>query len=138
MAICRDHHDLHLQLALFPLVFQESGLGGGLERLKAIQHLGQLEKELYGNSGLTTRRNNNHFPTSSLLTRFFCWRSDWPHFCLYLLQTALPSSGQHSMPQTVCQPPSAHLTEEGGEAYSRQCTQLAPGGDHRGPHMTGV
>lgn len=26
-------------------------------------------------------------------SRCFCWRDHWPHFCLYLLQTALPPFG---------------------------------------------
>ncbi|XP_073934296.1 phospholipid phosphatase 4 isoform X3 [Castor canadensis] len=33
----------------------------------------------------------------SFCSGFFRWWSDWAHICLPLLQTALPSSGQHSM-----------------------------------------
>uniref|UniRef100_A0A8C2PJT3 Phosphatidic acid phosphatase type 2/haloperoxidase domain-containing protein n=1 Tax=Capra hircus TaxID=9925 RepID=A0A8C2PJT3_CAPHI len=43
---------------------------------------------------------------------FVCWRSHWPHFCLHLLQTALPASGQHSLSQTLRQSPSPALAEE--------------------------
>lgn len=81
---------------------------------------------------------NTFLPFCSFLPRFFCWRRHWPHFCLHLLQTALPPSGQHSLSQTVRQSPSPNLTEEGREAHSRQRAQHASGGDHRRPRMTSV
>lgn len=120
------------------MVSQGWGVEVGVERLKAIHHLGQVGKELSGYLGCSYEGRITVFPASSLLPRFLCWRSDWPHFCLYLLQTTLPSSGQHGMSQTICQTPSTHFTEEGGDAYRRQCAQLASGGDHWGPCMIGV
>ncbi|KAL2769192.1 phospholipid phosphatase 4 isoform b [Daubentonia madagascariensis] len=43
-------------------------------------------------------RSVPHVRLQASLARFLCWRSHWPHFCIHLLQTALPSSGQHSLP----------------------------------------
>ncbi|XP_047616689.1 phospholipid phosphatase 4 isoform X2 [Phacochoerus africanus] len=53
-----------------------------------------------------------HVRLQASLARFFCGRSHWPHFCLHLLQTALPPSGQHSLSQTLRQSPGPHVAEE--------------------------
>ncbi|XP_017799872.3 phospholipid phosphatase 4 isoform X2 [Papio anubis] len=50
-------------------------------------------------------KENHHLPEhkesrdgGDVCRRFLCGRSHRPHFCIHLLQTALSSSGQHSLP----------------------------------------
>uniref|UniRef100_A0A5F9CJW5 Phospholipid phosphatase 4 n=1 Tax=Oryctolagus cuniculus TaxID=9986 RepID=A0A5F9CJW5_RABIT len=113
-----------------------------LGRQTALLHRERAGEELAalcGHPALVLRHDDRPVPHVRLqasLARFLCWRRHWPHFRLHLLQTALPSPGQHGVPQTVRQPPSLGRAE-GGEAHGRQRAQLASGGHQRGPRMTG-
>ncbi|XP_008512344.1 phospholipid phosphatase 4 isoform X1 [Equus przewalskii] len=76
-----------------------------LSRMCDYKHHWQVGKQHYQESRNPVRR--------LLLHQFFRWWSHWPHFCIPLLQTALPASGQHSLSQTIRQSPSPDLAEEG-------------------------